>query len=327
MKRNARRRGRVYLAPTQKPLMLEPLEERLCLAHIISGVIAFDQDWNSTTDVYEISGDTTINQDVTVTVGPGVQVQLDGGVTITDNGTLNIDGAQQFQLVEQNYGNHVGIIVTNGGLLKTSNTSIERDNYGSDYSHIDVQSGGTFQATNTVFSIDGVNLTGGSSVVPADVTDNTFNTTLMLPVQYVSDVTNNRIFNDVVLTGDTVSAGQLLTLTPIGTSSTANQRYVFGSNLTIAARRPDLGPGTVVRLNGNVTITDNGTLNIDGAQQFQLVEQNYGNHVGIIVTNGGLLKTSNTSIERDNYGSDYSHIDVQSAEPSRPRTRCSALTG
>ncbi len=86
-----------------------------------------------------------------------------------------------------------------------------------------------------MFSIDGVNLTGGSSVVPADVTDNTFNTTLILPVQYVSDVTNNRIFNDVVLTGDTVSAGQLLTLTPIGTSSTANQRYVFGSNLTIAA--------------------------------------------------------------------------------------------
>ncbi len=262
---------------------------------------------------YVFGSNLTIAAGAGLTFGAGTVVRLNGNVTITDNGTLNIDGAQQFQLVEQNYGNHVGIIVTNGGLLKTSNTSIERDNYGSDYSHIDVQSGGTFQATNTVFSIDGVNLTGGSSVVPADVTDNTFNTTLMLPVQYVSDVTNNRIFNDVVLTGDTVSAGQLLTLTPIGTSSTANQRYVFGSNLTIAAGAGlTFGAGTVVRLNGNVTITDNGTLNIDGAQQFQLVEQNYGNHVGIIVTNGGLLKTSNTSIERDNYGSDYSHIDVQS---------------
>ena len=91
------------------------------------------------------------------------------------------------------------------------------------------------------------------------MSDNTFNTTLTLPVQYVSELTNNRIFNDVVFTGDGVFAGQFLTLTPIGTTSTANQRYVFGSNLTIAASAGlALGAGTVVELNSSVTITDMG---------------------------------------------------------------------
>ena len=199
----------------------------------------------------------------TLTVAANVPVQLNPGVTLTDNGTATF--ASGDAVTSRATNRREQIVVGNGGLLTAAGTTFTATGF-ENTGLITVSGGGHLQASNSLFSstLNQVDLNSGSILNAGDLTGNSFNCPLFLPegeVQYLSGTgSNNAQFQDIDILAGSVPSGQTLALNAIGTATTANLVYVFtgtftvssGATLTVAANVP-------VQLNPGVTLTDNGT--------------------------------------------------------------------
>src|SRR5207248_908437 len=106
-----------------------------------------------------------------------------------------------------------------------------------------------------------------------DVFDNVFDQTITVPLIDATLFANNDRFQDVEIQPGTLTAGQTATLAPLGTVTTANQRYVINAATglyTVAAGATlTVSPGAVVAAteqnNSVFGIAVNGTMNVSGA--------------------------------------------------------------
>ena len=160
------------------------------------------------------------------------------------------------------------------------------DNFG-ETSGIQVGAGtDNFKATGCAFNWDLLSLAAGSVLSAGDVTTNTFNTELLIPIVDVPLLTNNVLFNDVDILSGTMAA-TTLALTPLGSLST-NQRYVFTGNLLIPQGATlNVADSVNVQITSGTTIT----INAGGSLTFgadQVVAQQNGSTTFGIVVNGAL---------------------------------------
>src|SRR5262249_33928741 len=126
--------------------------------------------------------------------------------------------------------------------------------------------GATFDTANTNY-ISQIDLSDGSVVNSTDLTGNIFNVSLYTPITDVPRLTNNKSFHNVYINaGDSLSSGQV-TLTAMGTLSSANLHYILPGNLTIkkgatlaVAKNVYLDIGTGITATAPATLTDDGKL-------------------------------------------------------------------
>ena len=160
-----------------------------------------------------------------------VPVQINPGVTLTDNGTLTFASGDAVTLSGD------GIDAADRGRQRrpahrppaATFTATDFENT----ALITVSGGGHLQASNSLFSstLNQVDLNSGSILNAGDLTGNSFNCPLFLPegeVQYLSGTgSNNAQFQDIDILAGSVPSGQTLALNAIGTATTANLVYVF----------------------------------------------------------------------------------------------------
>src|SRR5439155_1483044 len=107
-------------------------------------------------------------------------------------------------------------------------------------------------------------------------------------------LTSNQSFQDVDINAGSLTSGQTVPLNLMGTTTSANLRYVFPGAFTVnSGAMLSLGAGVNVQINNGVTITDNGTLNVNGANTVVAQETNNCCPEGIVVN--GSMTVSNTS--------------------------------
>jgi hypothetical protein len=249
----------------------------------VSGVIGVDTEWYDTSGTYVINGNLTIATGVTLTVDPGVSVQIgpaptDGTLTIADNGTLIFGASDNVTLdanvpapYPTNYST-VRIEVGSGGLMTASGANFNATtayNYNSGYStQIQVDSGGHLQASNSSFSVGQVNLSSGAILNAGDFVGNAFYGPLYIPaidVQYLSGTANNNLrFQAIYIQpNDTLLSGQTLTLSAIGTQTTTSLSYIFPGNFTVdQGASVTVGPNVPLQIGGDFTINPGATLAI-----------------------------------------------------------------
>jgi hypothetical protein len=197
--------------------------------------------------------------------------------TLTDDGLLTF--ASGDTVTFNSNGNIAQIVVGTGGEMKAN--------------------GATFNGNNDANSTR-IDLNDGSVVKTNDLTNNMFNVSLYTPILAVPLLTNNKSFNDVYINpGDTLSSGQSVTLTLMGTVSTTNLLYVQPLNLTIktgatlaVASNVSLSIGGVV--NTPATLTDDGLLTF--ASGDTVTFNSNGNVAQIVVGTGGEMKTNGTAL-------------------------------
>ncbi len=262
---------------------------------------------------YVFPGNFTIASGATVAVAANTNVLIQPNVTVSDNGTLSFASGDAL-VINNGYGSASQIVVGGGGLLTASNTTFS--NAGSYYnSHIEVASNGRLQASGSTFALNQLYLDNGSLLNPGDLVGNAFDLPLFLPAAEVQNLSgtgsNNLRFQDINISSGTLTTGQTLALNAIGTATTANLRYVFPGNFTIAsAATVAVAANTNVLIQPNVTVSDNGTLSFASGDAL-VINNGYGSASQIVVGGGGLLTASNTTFS--NAGSYYnSHIEVAS---------------
>ena len=247
---------------------------------------------------YVFTGAFTVNAGATLSVGTGANVQINSGVTLTDNGTVNITSPAVLAAQETNNNVSQGIVVN--GTLTATNTSFTR-NGGGVTSFLQVNSGGHLTATNSTFAWINFVLANGSVLNSGDLSNNIFTTTVSAPATDVPLLASNQSFQDIDLFSGSLNSGQTLSLVPIGTATTANQRYVFTGAFTVnAGATLSVGTGANVQINSGVTLTDNGTVNITSPAVLAAQETNNNVSQGIVVN--GTLTATNTSFTRNGGG-------------------------
>ncbi len=270
----------------------------------------------STTNLqYVFPGNFTINQGATLSVGPNVPVLIgpapyEGTQTLTDNGTLTFGASDTVTLNATAYESEALILVGSGGLLIASGATFNTST--SSNSQIVVASGGHLQASNSTFNINQVNLNIGAVLNAGDLVGNAFNVPLYIPaidVHYLSGTGNNNLqFQAIDIQPDTLTNGQSVALTLIGTQNTSNLSYVFpgnftinqGATLSVGANVPVLiGPAPY---EGTQTIADNGTLTFAASDVVTLNSIAYESEALILVGSGGLLTASGATFNTSTSG-------------------------
>src|SRR5207302_1615454 len=93
-----------------------------------------------------------------------------------------------------------------------------------------------------------------------------FDTTLFTPMQDVPLLSNNKRFLDVNIQAGSLNGGEMVTMNPLGTDMTANQRYIFPGGFTVQSGATlTIGAKANVHIKDGQTITVIGTLNVTGA--------------------------------------------------------------
>jgi len=165
--------------------------------------------------------------------------------------------------------------VTNGANFTHSST------YGS--SALQVGAGGHLTASNSTFAWSSMTLANGSILNSGDLTANGFDLPISVPAIDAPLLANNRRFQDVDILPGSLTSGQSVTLTPLGTDTTVNQRYVFNA------------------ATGTFTVQAGATLNVNGAAMFA-AETSY-TTFGIVV-NGTMNVTNGANFTHSStYGS------------------------
>jgi Bacterial Ig-like domain/Calx-beta domain len=225
-----------------------------------------------------------------------------GTLTVSAGATLNITNGAVVRADEGSY-TTFGIVV-NGTMNATgANFTRASINGYSGSSAIQVNAGGRLTATGSTFAWSGLSLANGSLLNSTDITGNIFNQDITIPAADATLLANNQSFQDVNLQPGTVGSGQTVTLSPLGTVTTANQRYIFTattSNFTVAAGGAlNITSGAVViGAESSYTtfgIVVNGNLNINGATFTRASINGYSGSSAIQVNAGGhLIATNNT---------------------------------
>ncbi|HEY2911148.1 MAG TPA: hypothetical protein VGI99_12935, partial [Gemmataceae bacterium] len=249
----------------------------------------------------------------TLNISAGAHVAISDADTVTINGTLNVTSAGSFTLDDVDDDTNAGGIVVNG-IMNTTNTTFSRfsGHNGNDVSRILVNSGGHLTATNSVFQWDQVFLANGTIINSGDVAGNGFDTTIFTPAIDIPLLTNNLRFQDVVLNSGSAT-GTTLDLNPLGTSTTANQRYVFNGSFAIqAGTTVNFNAGDSVLIDDAVQVTVNGTLNLTSATVSLNDVDDDTNAGGFFVS--GTMSALNSNFIRfnGNNGNDASTLQVNS---------------
>ena len=269
------------------------------------------------------------------------------GTPLTDNGQVVFNQGDSVSLYTLNpiANNPEGQIDIYGTLTATGTSfnNFPTTPTPSDFTQIIVEPGGHLIGTNNAFAVSDVYFSPGSILNAGDLTNNDFSqvfpkTILTLPATYVPLVTNNKEFTEVDLLPGTLTSGQNIELTAMGTVSAANLFYVFlgndakssptSSDFTInAGANLTIDPGLRVNLFSfdplapykavvGTTITDNGTLNFGQGDLVTLyttaatTSQTYP-PAEIIVGNNGLMTTNGASF-LNQAGSGFTEILVNS---------------
>lgn len=219
----------------------------------------------------------TIGANAKVAVGNNVTVVLSTGQLLTINGTMTLGAGSTLGL--SSYYNGGTQVVVNG-LLQATSAFITSP--GSGYTTtLTVNSAGRLKATGTTVTLTQLTLNNGSILKTGDITGSTFNTTVSIPLIDAALLTNNLVFNKVIILPGSLSNGQVASLAPLG--QTGLQEYDF----TAAT--------------GNFTIQAGATLTIQPETRIVAVESN-GTTFGLVV-NGNLNIADATFTHSNSFGS------------------------
>jgi parallel beta-helix repeat protein len=189
----------------------------------VSGIISQDTTWISAGSPYVLTGNTLVNNGVTLTIQPGVTVNL-GNYYIKVNGTLSAIGAPN-NLINFNSGSiifssscigwneqtelgcKIENCILNSTALSTSNTvKIDSDVINAD---LTVDSSTIISNSNIIGSISG-GIVSGNSII-GDVSSLTIiNNVINGSVSSIGVVTNNTIVGGVTATGNSVISNNRL---------------------------------------------------------------------------------------------------------------------
>ena len=180
-------------------------------------------------------------------LGAGASVVVEGGQTITDDGTMTIETGSAVELITNN---QATTQITVNGVLNANNANFSYTSSNSGNALIQVNPGGFINPTGC-----------------------TFNLTLGVPYNDVPSLAGNVSFDQIAIASGTLSTGTL-ELGPIGTN-TSNLSYAFPSGFSILSGAAlSIGPDVNVLIEGGQTITDNGTMTIETGSAVELITVN-----------------------------------------------------
>ncbi len=263
----------------------------------------------------------TVAYGATVTVAANVSVQLGGGQTFTDGGTVSLAAGDTWTF-NYAYSATAQLVVGNtngtGGLLTAAGTTFNTTSLGvnGSSSHIEVVAGGHLQASSCSFTLGYLELDNGSVLGAGDLAGNDYNSPLYLPateVQYLSGTT--QYFQAVNILGGTLAAGQTLALNAIS-ATPGSLTYVFPSGFTVAyGATVTVAANVSVQLGGGQLFTDGGTLTFAAGDTLTF-NYAYSATAQLVVGNtngtGGLLTAAGTTFNTTSLGvnGSSSHIEV-----------------
>jgi hypothetical protein len=267
---------------------------------------------------YVLGGAFTVPQGASLEIGNGVELTLATGFALTVNGTLQIDPQDHVEF-PKNAANVLTDIVVAGKLIAND---VEFDGgpfTGVGTTAIEVASGGRITATGSDFSLDRVDYGTGSLLSAGDLTGNSFDGILSLPIAELPLIGNSASIREVEFpAGDSVPSGSTFTLAPISSSphtGNGNVRplYVFPSGFTVQAGGTlDIAANVPTEIPEGVVLTVNGTLNISPHTSVVIDDLNNNERSGITVA--GTLNATQVSFTRgpNPGGSDIGFIEVTS---------------
>ncbi|MEZ6131916.1 MAG: cadherin domain-containing protein [Planctomycetaceae bacterium] len=264
---------------------------------------------------YVFPNDQTIETGATLNIGAGVNTRLLNGNTIAVDGTMNMATGSQMTFA-YSFAATTRIIVGSGGLLDVDGAQLIADSLGSNATRVIVNAGGRLQADSSVFELSSVTLADGAVFNAGDLTDNAFDTTLVVTAAHIPLLSasgggaDNRRFRDIQITSTIVPTGTTLNLDAIGTETMANLRYVFPNDQTIETGATlNIGTGVNTRLlNGN-TIAVDGTMNMATGSQMTFA-YSFGATTRIVVGSGGLIDVDGSQLIADSLGSNTTRVVV-----------------
>jgi hypothetical protein len=262
----------------------------------------------STGSALNING-VTVQPGATLSVGANVPVLIGGGQAITDNGTLSFGSGDSVGLT---VGYYATTQIDVNGVLKATGTNfyISGGNSGS-FTLIQVNSGGELIASNTTFGVNQLTLSNGSVLKSGDLSNDVFNLPIYVPALDIPLLASNQSFQAINILDGSLNNGQSLTLSLIGTKSTANLSYDFYSGFTVQVGASlTIAPDVSVLIGGGQTLTDNGTMTVGAGAAVGLVAPYYATTQ---IDVNGVLKATGTNfyISGGNSGS-FTLIQVNS---------------
>ena len=149
--------------------------------------------------------------------------------TVQAGATLNVTNPP---VVGDDFGESPAIVVD--GTMNATGTSFTHTNTNPGDAAITISAGGHLMASGCDFNWAGMTLAVGSTLNAGDLTGNAFDLPLSAPAIDAALLANNLRFQDIDIIGN-LTTGQTATLNPLGTQTTANQRYVFTNIFTVQA--------------------------------------------------------------------------------------------
>ncbi len=227
---------------------------------------------NPTNLSYIFPGAFTVAAGATVKVGTTVPVQVSGGQTLTDNGTLSFATGDMLTLATSGCCSSAQLVV-DGTLMATGTTFADN---------------GSASAAITV-NPDGI-------ITPAT---STFSLPLFVPYNDVASLAagNNVSFHQIEIDSGTLPSGSELDLNAIGTNPT-NLSYIFPGAFTVAAGATlKVGTTVPVQVSEGQTLTDHGTLSFATGDMVTLVPGGCCDPSAQLVVDGTLAASGTTFAE------------------------------
>ena len=249
---------------------------------------------NSTNQQYIFPQSFVIPDKSLVTFANDSKIVIADNVTITVNGGLNVGKVGAFFVNELDPAMGQGMTV-NGSLNVADAKNgffIAAPNVPTDITRLQFGPDATFTAINSTFAWDQFIIPNETKFNAASLVGNAFDTSLFVAASKIPLITNNLRFQDVNINPGSTFDG-VLQLAPIGTQTTANQRYVFPGDFTIGKSNGVIvSQGTRVLIRDGANITVDGTLRLETPGEFLIQEGVTGNAQGVTVN--GVFDVTNT---------------------------------
>ncbi|MCA9200752.1 MAG: hypothetical protein KDA87_24605, partial [Planctomycetales bacterium] len=212
--------------------------------------------------LYRFGEDFTVSSGATLTVSNNTTLMVDANQTLLISGNANLRPGATLSL-ETSF---PPTTLTVTGTINVDHATITRSSNSWNESFV-VSNGGKLLADGAVISTRNLSLLNGSTIAPGEWRNSTFDTTLTIPWQaqrYLSAAgggADNVRFQTINLAGNTIPAGQTLSLSNIGTdtASHANLLYRFPDHMTVA-----IDGGLALEADTHLEIEQGTTLTIDG---------------------------------------------------------------